>query len=128
MKKIIIAITLLSISFTAYADWAHENISKAVFAKDVIDRTPIDIINDADSNTKKVFFFTNIRNLTGETITHRWLYKDKVMAEVSFAIKGKRWRVWSSKNIWHTWVGEWKVEVVNSNDEILLQKTFNYYK
>ncbi len=123
MKKYI-AIFVLLLTNSALADWPHKNISSAVFAKSVENRTPVEIITEADDSLGKIYFFTNIRNLTGDKITHRWIYKDKVKAEISFDIKGKRWRVWSSKNLWHTWTGRWRVEVINQNNDILLTKTF----
>ncbi|BAS67273.1 DUF2914 domain-containing protein [Bathymodiolus septemdierum thioautotrophic gill symbiont] len=126
MKKILLLALLLTTQ--AFAAWPHKDISQAVFAKSVEERAPIDIITEIDNSVKKVYFFTNIRHLKGDRITHRWLYKSKVKAEISFDIKGNRWRVWSSKNLWHRWTGEWTVEVVNQNAEILLTKTFEYKK
>jgi hypothetical protein len=35
---------------------------------------------------------------------------------------------WSSKNLWHRWTGQWKVEVINQHNQILLTKTFEYKK
>jgi hypothetical protein len=67
-----------------------------------------------------------LRNLKGQAITHRWVYKGKNMAEVKFYPKSNRWRVYSSKNLWHKWTGRWKVEVLNQHDQILLTKTFEY--
>jgi len=124
MKKILLLALLLTTQ--TFAAWPHKDISQAVFAKSVVERTPIEIITEANNSLKKVYFFTNIRHLKGDKITHRWSYKDKVKAEVSFDIKGDRWRVWSSKNLWHTWVGKWKVEVLNQNGQVLLTKTFVY--
>ncbi|KAA0439622.1 MAG: DUF2914 domain-containing protein, partial [Candidatus Thioglobus sp.] len=92
MKKIILLALLLSSQ--AFSLLPHQNISQAVFAKSVENREPKQIITTADSSLKKVYFFTNIRNLKGDKITHRWLYKGKIKAEVSFEIKGNRWRVW----------------------------------
>lgn len=123
-----ITLLLLLLTTKVFAEWPHEHISQAVFATSIKDRMPIEIVTEVNDSLGKIYFFTNIRNLTGDKITHRWIYKDKVKAEVSFDIKGKRWRVWSSKNIWHTWVGQWKVEVVNQNNEILLTKTFEFGK
>ncbi len=129
--------TLLLLGFLAniaLASWPHEHISSAVFAKSVENRMPIEIITEADNTLGKVYFFTNIRHLTGDKITHRWIYtptgesKGKVKAQISFNIKGKRWRVWSSKNIWHTWTGKWTVEVLNQKNQILLSKTLIYNK
>ena len=121
-----IALLLLLLTTKVFAQWPHENISQAVFAKSVENRAPIEIVTEADDSLGKIYFFTNIRDLTGDTIIHRWIYKDKVKAEISFNIKGKRWRVWSSKNLWHTWTGQWKVEVVNQQNELLLTKIFEF--
>ncbi len=109
-------------------NWITTNISQAVFAKNINNREPQDIIESSDNTLKKIFFFTNIRKLKGETITHRWLYKDRVMAEVKLYIGGSRWRTWSSKNIWHNWLGTWMVQVIKEDGEILLEKEFDYYK
>ncbi len=126
MKKIVILLGLL-LSLNVLSDeWPHENISNAVFALNIEDRVPINIVEEADNSLGKIYFFTNIRNLEGERITHRWIYKDKVMADVSFEINGPRWRVWSSKNLWYTWIGEWKVQVLSRDGSLLYEKIFNY--
>ncbi|SMM97735.1 conserved protein of unknown function [uncultured Candidatus Thioglobus sp.] len=123
-----ITLLLLLLSSNVFAVWPHSNISQAVFALDVVDRAPQNIVSEIDNNIKKIFFYTNLRNLKGQTITHRWFYNGKKMAEVIFHPRGNRWRVYSSKNLWHTWTGQWKVEVVNQNQKILLTKTFRYNK
>lgn len=125
MKKLL-ALGIIFFALNSWAEWPHENISQAVFAKAVEDRTPVEIVTEADHSLGKIYFFTNIRHLSGDRITHRWIYKDKVKAEVSFDIKGNRWRVWSSKNLWHTWKGAWQVDVINAKGEVLLSKTFKY--
>ena len=127
MKKIITLIFSLLITFNVLAnDWPHQNISKAVFALDIKDRTPVNIIQELDNSLGKIYFFTNIRNLQGQSITHRWIYKDKVMADIVFDVKGPRWRVWSSKNLWHTWLGKWTVQVITSESGVIYEKEFNY--
>ena len=127
MNKIIILIFGLFLSFTVLSDeWPHENISNAVFSLDIEDRVPINIVEEADNSLGKIYFFTNIRNFSGERITHRWIYQGRVMADVSFNINGPRWRVWSSKNLWHTWIGEWRVEVLTDDGSVLYEKVFNY--
>ena len=127
MNRVLVIISSLIISINVLAsDWPHENISNAEFAMDIKDRTPLNIIEELDNSFGKIYFFTNIRNLQGQSIRHRWIYKNKVMAEVEFDINGPRWRVWSSKNLWPTWLGEWSVEVLNANSEVLYIKEFNY--
>ncbi len=123
--KVLILCCLFLVN-TVFAIWPHKNISQAVFAKSVKDRVPIDIVTEVDNSLGKIFFFTNIRHLKGDKITHRWSYKGKVKAEIDFDIRGNRWRVWSSKNLWHTWIGEWTVEVLNHHNQLLLVKIFKY--
>jgi hypothetical protein len=122
LRLLLIGIFISSVE----AQIPHENISQAVFAKTVENREPVDIIKDASDSLGKIYFFTNMRNLTGERITHRWSYNNKIMAQISFDIKGQRWRVWSSKNLWHTWLGEWTVDVLNQHSDVLISKTFYY--
>ena len=127
MNRVSVIISSLLISINVLAsDWPHENISNAEFAMEIKDRTPLNIIEELNNSFGKIYFFTNIRNLQGQSIRHRWIYKNKVMAEVEFDINGPRWRVWSSKNLWPTWLGEWSVEVLNANSEVLYKKEFNY--
>ena len=127
MNRVLVIISSLIISINVLAsDWPHENISNAEFAMEIKDRKPLNIIEELDNSFGKIYFFTNIRNLQGQSIRHRWIYKNKVMAEVEFDINGPRWRVWSSKNLWPTWLGEWSVEVLNANSEVLYKKEFNY--
>ena len=117
----------LFLSTFAFAhQWPQQNISEAEFAKKIIDRVPINIVREFDNSLGKIYFFTNIRNLQDTSITHRWIYNNKVMADVVFDIKGPRWRVWSSKNLWHAWTGKWIVEVLSSENEVLYKKEFNY--
>ena len=69
MNKIIILICGLFLSLTVLSDeWPHENISNAVFALDIEDRVPINIVEEGDNSLGKIYFFTNIRNLSGERI------------------------------------------------------------
>jgi hypothetical protein len=127
MKNILL-LGWLFLAGNVFAAWPHTNISQAEFAQSIKDRAPIGIITEADNTLGKIYFFTNIRHLKGDRITHRWIYKDKVKVQISFDIKGKRWRVWSSKNLWHRWTGQWKVEVLNQHNQLLLSKTFEYKK
>ena len=127
MNKVIAVIFCLLTSLSSIAlVWPHENLSNAEFALEIKERTPLNIVEELDNSFGKIYFFTNIRNLQGQRVKHRWIYNNKVMAEVEFDVNGPRWRVWSSKNLWPTWLGEWTVELINSKDEVFFKKEFNY--
>jgi len=45
---------------------------------------------------------------------------------VVFDVKGPRWRVWSSKDLIEDWIGDWTVEIVTDEGEVLAAETFTY--
>ena len=127
MKKLTILMLSVFVFSNVFAnEWPHQNISNAEFATEIVDREPFNIVGELDNSLGKIYFFTNIRNLQGTTVKHRWIYNNKVMADVIFDIKGPRWRVWSSKNLWHTWLGKWTVQVITSESGVIYEKEFNY--
>ncbi len=130
MKIVLTLVLLITTTVVNSADnvWESDNISQAVFALKVENRVPKNIVNTINNTVNKIFFFTNLRNLNNKKITHRWLYNGRNMAEVDFYPKGNRWRVYSSKNLWHKWLGTWQVNVVDEDDNILLSKSFTYAK
>jgi len=48
------------------------------------------------------------------------------MAEVPFDVRGRRWRVWSSKKLQPDWIGNWTVSVVKQDGEVLAAESFTY--
>ena len=101
----------------------------AQFTTGVENREPIDQITFVASHVKKVFFFSDLRGLTGETIQHRWIYDGKTVAEVTFEVRGPRWRVWSTKDLLPDWIGDWTVEIVRVDGaagEVIAAETFTY--
>jgi hypothetical protein len=98
----------------------------AQFTTGVENREPIDQVTFVENDARKVFFFTELHGLNGQTIRHRWLYDGKIMAEVTFEVRGPRWRVWSSKDLVPDWIGDWTVEIVTGNGEVIAAESFTY--
>lgn len=92
---------------------------RTTFTSGVKSREPVDVLKALPSRQKKVFFFTEIIGAKGRTIAHQWYYNGTHMADVPFAIKGDRWRTWSSKNIGTNTSGVWQVKVVAENGCLL---------
>lgn len=101
-------------------------VARASISSDIQGREPTDSLKQLENTNDKVFYFTELRDLAGQTITHRWEHNGKVMAEVPFQIGGPRWRIFSSKNLDPSWTGEWKVSVVTASGETLSVNTFDY--
>lgn len=122
MKRFSLLFALLLLSSVTMAG----EVSRSLFALSVVDREPVDVIDQVGSGVGKVYFYTELNQLAGETITHRWVYADEVMAEVTFTVGADRWRVWSSKNMVPGWSGTWRVDVVNQAGEVLRSQSLLY--
>ncbi|MDH3948743.1 MAG: DUF2914 domain-containing protein [Gammaproteobacteria bacterium] len=115
-------------SDTALAEQSGFNpgtVARSAFTSSIDNREPVDMLQKMHAMDQKVYFFTELRDMEGQTATHRWELNDEVMAEVAFEVKGPRWRVWSSKNLQPEWVGEWKVSVLNSAKEVISETSLN---
>ena len=102
------------------------SVARATFALSIEDREPVDALASEASGPEEVVFFTDLRDLAGQTVTHRWEHDGQVMAEVPFEIGGDRWRVYSSKNLEPSWTGQWKASVVDGSGATLSANTFTY--
>jgi len=98
----------------------------AQFTTAIENREPIDQVSFVENDVRKVYFFSDLRGLGGQTVLHRWIYDGKTMAEVRFEVAGPRWRVWSSKELLEDWIGDWTVEIVTGDGEVLAAETFTY--
>jgi hypothetical protein len=101
-------------------------VARAQFASGIQDREPVDGLTNLPNDKTQVYFFTELKDMTGTRVTHRWEYKGQVMAEQPFDVGGARWRVWSSKTFDPLWTGEWKVSVVDGNGATLAVHTLGY--
>jgi len=97
-----------------------------MFTTAVVDREPVDAIESLGNDTEHVYFFAEIVDCTGRTVTHRWTYAGEVKGEVTFDVKGPRWRSYSKKRLLEAWTGTWLVEVVDDNGEVIYEARFVY--
>lgn len=98
----------------------------AQFTTGIENREPIDQVTFVRNGIAIIYLFSDLRGLAGQTVAHRWSYRGQTMAEVHFAVGGPRWRVWSSKELDPSWLGEWTVEIVAEDDEVIAVESFSY--
>ena len=121
--KYILALTFTIATFQVSA---ADGVARSSFTTAIDSHEPTDEITSLTSDQNKIYYFTEIKGLKGQTITHRWEQNGDVQASVNFAIGGNRWRVWSSKNLESHLTGEWQVMVVDEAGNVLSQNSFNY--
>ena len=101
-------------------------VARAQFTSGIENREPVDRLVVATPMIREVYFFTDLRHLTGRTVTHRWKYQGDVVSQVPFKVGGPRWRVNSKKEIEPDQVGEWSVTVVDESGWPLYTELFRY--
>ncbi len=105
-------------------------IERALLTNAVKQREPVDqidaLVSAREGGVKLVYFYTEFREMKGQTLYHHWKYAGKVYAIVPFEINGNRWRVYSSKRLNPTMLGHWQVAVVDELGNTLHQEHFNY--
>ena len=103
------------------------SVARTAFTSAIVDREPVDNLLRVPNTLQRIYFFSDLRNLEGEIVTHRWEYEGKVMAEVKFRVGGgPRWRVYSSKNLLPEWTGKWTVVVLDESGWPLKASMFEY--
>jgi len=101
-------------------------VTRAVFAKAVENREPVDTFTTLSNTTTRVYFFSEISGMAGQHVVHRWEYNEKILQEVTFKIESDRWRAFSSKTLDPHLTGEWKVSVLDAAGSTLSVNTFTY--
>ena len=106
--------------------FSRGSVMRSAFTNGIEDREPVDNMKKAGNTSNKITFFTELRDMSGQTAKHRWEHNGEVMAEVEFNVRGPRWRVWSSKSFIPKWEGEWKVSVLNAAGDVISEEMINY--
>jgi hypothetical protein len=118
---------MLVLTLCLSANAAAGEIRRALFTTGINDREPVGIVDSIDSTSdNSISFFTEITNMSGQTVTHQWTHLDKIMFEKTFEVKAERWRVWTSKTLIPNWTGTWTVNVLDADSELLTSKSFEF--
>ena len=137
MKNLFIFMVLLFTSTSLYAESKDNGNSyvpesnlasiRTVLTTEVIEREPKDE-KDEFLLATRTWLFTDIRGgKKGDFIYHVWYYHENEettyeLARIKLNIGSSRWRTWSNKQL--TYPGEWSVEVVDYNGEVLDTRYF----
>jgi hypothetical protein len=105
-------------------------VARAQFTTGIRGLEPIDRVESVFPMPGKLlrtlYYFTEITNMGGDTVTHRWQHEGTVMAEVTLAIGSDRWRTWSSKDLVPSMEGRWRVAVIDMKGNIIKTDSFLY--
>ena len=125
MIKRSILLSLFLLTFITITNAQDLTVEEMVFCTAIEDRQPTGTDTTFSNTVEQVYCYTKINSSTDTTsITHVWYYNNEEMASVELSVMAKTWRTWSSKRIWHAWVGDWRVEVKSTTGDIIFSKEF----
>ncbi len=100
-------------------------VRRAQLTSNIVSREPVDNIQRFSLQAQtKAYLFTEIHGKNNQKIFHRWMFNQNIMAEITHNIGSNQWRTYSSKNFDNTMVGNWTVDVVDEDDNVLKSVTF----
>lgn len=104
-------------------------VARLILTSGIKNREPVDDLGTKiDGNLEQtIYVFSDIRNMAGQRLTHRWLLNGREVAKINLAIGGIRWRTYSRKTITPEMVGQWRIELLNSDGDLLTSHKFDYY-
>lgn len=83
--------------------------------------SPVSLSRLSDNS---LYLFSEINGLPGQSIHHRWFYKNQLMLDISHTLGAKRWRCFSRKSFNKKLLGEWRVEITDQHGKLLHQQRF----
>lgn len=101
-------------------------VPEGVIATSVENRQPVDTGDQFPATVGRLYCFSRVTG-AGEdaTVTHRWYYGDREMAEVELPVRSADWRTWSSKTLLPQWKGAWNVDIVDASGTVLKSIQFS---
>ena len=113
MKKLLVLmiIAVVSVSFAQAADL---RVADGMITSAIENQMPVDKIESYRADFGKLYCFTRIVGAQGDTeITHVWYFQDDELARVTLPVRSSDWRTYSSKRFLPQWAGEWRVVVLD---------------
>lgn len=99
---------------------ASIKIARTAICKDIVDREPVETGESFEASVGKLFCFTKIIGAkTPIEVTHAWYLGDTEVARVNLPVRSTSWRTYSSKIILANAVGDWHVDVLGPEGELL---------
>lgn len=125
MKKLV----LFSFCFTLFAAMSAAGqtltVSDFQFGTDVENRELVGTDSVFSNSVENIYCLTHITGARDTvTVTHVWYYNNEEKATVDLEVRSNSWRTWSSKRMLEAWTGNWSVDVLGPNGEILATKRF----
>ena len=111
---VLLIIAVVSVPF-AYAE--ELRVADGIITSAIENQMPVDQIETYRADFGKLYCFTKIVGASKDTeITHVWYFKDDELARVTLPVRSADWRTYSSKRFLPQWVGQWRVVILDGEE------------
>jgi hypothetical protein len=119
----ILLVTILLLVSAPGVSFAIE-VADATVCRNVQDRQPVEPGNAFPTDVGKVYCWSKIKDGQNTTIKHIYYYDNKEKAAVELEICSPLFRTYSSKIILPSWTGQWRVDIVDAQGNVLKSLDF----
>ena len=120
-----LALTMIYVDTAKSQPISSLQVAEGTICTDVVDRTCKNTNTRFPSFTDRLYCLTRIVGAQDDTyVTHVWYFGDTERARVKLAVRSPNWRTFSSKKIQLHEIGDWHVDVLGPEDQVLLTVPF----
>lgn len=131
MQRVML-ILVLSLGLMAPVAGAQENeapadgprVDAAAICLGVEDHQPVGEASVFSADVDRLYCWTRLADLEGQTVVHAWIHEGTTRARVSLRVGSPMWRTYSSKRILPSWTGDWEVKVMTQDGQVLSTLAF----
>jgi len=129
---IVLINTAFFVSCNTLAGSLDSQISRTLFTSKLKNNEPLDEVLVLENDIQTLYFFSEVKNMHGKTITHRWEYRaDEKYIKVferKFKVSKKTEKLVSKFKLDSTKTGEWMVIISDEQGRPVKAAMFKYVK
>jgi hypothetical protein len=100
-------------------------VDEIVFCAAIKDKQPTGVADTFPSDIYGVYCYTRLVGAAGPTsVKHVWYRGGARVTAKTLAVRASPWRTWSLREMPEEWKGEWRVDVVSPDGEVLASRKF----
>ncbi|MGB7757797.1 MAG: DUF2914 domain-containing protein [Salinisphaera sp.] len=107
-----------------------KHVARAQLTTGIKHKEPVDrvsgVVHSHGEPRRYLYYFTQIKGLSGATVTHYWWHEGALMSKVKLRIGGAIWRTYSAQRLTPDMTGSWRVVVTDGQGHTLSTAHFVY--
>lgn len=130
VSAILFCVLTIGLSFTnkATADSFDGEITRSLFTTRLKNNKPMNEVLILENNSQILYFFSEVKNMQGKTIFHRWEHHGEKVYEQKFRVAKKSEKLISRYKLDPRKTGEWMVVITDDQAWPIKASMFKYVK